>query len=119
MRVFVALCGMAHRKVPGSDELPMEFYVKFWSLLGEDLVCTLNSSFREGRLSRSQRRGIISLSFKKGDHLDICNWCPISLLNADYKLAVRTIAGRLLKLHILSLSVIRLVVCQADLLVTM
>ena len=93
-----ALLGMARRKAPGSDGLPMEFYLKFWDLLGEDLVCVLNSCFSSGRLSLSQRRGVISLSFKKGDRLDIRNWRPISLLNVDYKLAARAIAGRLLKI---------------------
>ena len=48
-------------------------------------------------MSLSQRRGIISLTFKKGDRLDPRNWRPISLLNVDYKLAARTIAARLLK----------------------
>ena len=48
-------------------------------------------------MSLSQRRGVISLSFKKGDQLDIRNWRPISLLNVDYKFAARAIAGRLLK----------------------
>ena len=47
--------------------------------------------------SLSQRRGVISLSFKKGDRLDPCNWRPIKLLNVDYKLASRIIAGHLLK----------------------
>ena len=93
----VALVGMAKRKAPGSDGLPMEFYIKFWDVLGEDLVCVLNSCYRDGILSLSQRSGVISLSFKKGDRLDIRNWRPISLLNVDYKLASRVIAGRLLK----------------------
>ena len=88
---------MAKRKAPGSDGLPMEFYVKFWHVLGEDLVCVLNSCFNDGCLALSQRSGVISLSFKKGDRLDIRNWRPISLLNVDYKLASRAIAGRLLK----------------------
>ena len=92
-----ALLGMAHGKAPGSDGLPMEFFVKFWDVLGLDLVDVLNSCYLSGSLSLSQRRGIISLVFKKGDRLDACNWRPISLLNVDYKLASRAIAGRLLK----------------------
>ena len=75
----------------------MEFFVKFWDVLGLDLVDVLNSCYLSGSLSLSQRRGIISLVFKKGDRLDACNWRPISLLNVDYKLASRAIAGRLLK----------------------
>ena len=92
-----ALMGMARNKAPGSDGLPMEFYVKFWDVLGSDLVTVLNSCFDAGLLSSSQRRGVISLSFKKGDRLDPRNWRPISLLNVDYKLAARVLAGRLLK----------------------
>ena len=92
-----ALLDMAKRKAPGSVGLPMEFYVKLWDILGDDLVCVLNSCYREGSLSLSQRSCVISLSFKKGDRLDIRNWRPISLLNVHYKLASRVIAGRLLK----------------------
>lgn len=48
---------MAHRKAPGLDDFPMEFYVKFWSVLGSDLVDVLNSWYNS--LSLSQCRGII------------------------------------------------------------
>ena len=100
--VLVALHGMARRKAPRLDGLPMEFYLKFWSVLGSDLVSVLNSYFDSGCLSLSQRRGVISLSFKKGDRLDPRNWQPITLLNVDYKLASRAIAGQLLKvIHLL------------------
>ena len=61
------------------------------------LFMFLTLALISGHLSRSQRRGVITLSFKKGDRLDIRNWLPISLLNVDYKLASRAIAGRLLK----------------------
>ena len=94
---LTALQGMARRKAPGLDGLPMEFYVKFWPVLGSDLVNVLILCFDSGCLSLSQRRGVIALSFKKGDHLDPKNWRPISLLNVDYMLDARVIAGRLLK----------------------
>lgn len=94
---YTALKGMARSKAPNSDGLPMEFYLKFWHVLGADLVAVLNSCFVSGSLSLSQHRGVISLSFKKGDRLDPRNWRPITLLNVDYKIASRVIAGRLLK----------------------
>ena len=94
---LAALQGMPRRKAPGPDGLPMEFYLRFWSVLGSDLVNVLNSCFDSGCLSLSQRCGVISLFFKKGDRLDPKNWRPISVLNVDYKLAARVIAGRLLK----------------------
>ena len=92
---FAALQGMARHKAPGVDGLPMKFYLKFWSVLGCDLVDVLNSCLDSGCLSLSQRRGVISLSYKKGDRLDPRNWCPITLLNVAYKLPARVIAGRL------------------------
>ena len=95
--VSSALLGMARRKAPGLDGLPVEFYVKFWDVLGPDLVSVLNSCLDSGSLALSQRRGIISLSFKKGDRLHPHNSQPITLLNVDYKLASRAIAGQLLK----------------------
>ena len=88
---------MARRKAPGLDSLPVEFYVKFWDVLGPDLVSVLNSCLDSGSLALSQRRGIISLSFKKGNRLDPRNWRPLTLPNADHKLASYAIAGWLLK----------------------
>ena len=56
---FAALQRMAF----GSDGLPMEFYLRFWEVLGRDLVEVLKSSYHSGSLSLSQRRGVIRLSF--------------------------------------------------------
>ena len=51
-----------------------------------------------GDFSISQRLGIISLIPKKNkDPLQHKNWCPIALLNVDYKLATKCIARRLEK----------------------
>ena len=81
---FSALSGMARGKAPGCNGSPMEFFLKFWHILGQDLVDVLNFSFLSGRFSRTQRRGVISLSCKKDDRLDPKNWRPISLLNVPY-----------------------------------
>ena len=92
-----ALFGMARRKTPGCDGFPAEFYMTFRDILGDDLVDVLNLCFTFGYLTRTQRRGVISLSFKKGDRLDPRNWHPISLLSVDYKIALHAVASRLLK----------------------
>ena len=80
-----------------ANQVWSQFFAKFLNVLGLDLVDGLDSCYLSGSLSLSQRRGIISLAFKKGDRLDARNWRPISLLNVDYKLASRGIAGRPLK----------------------
>ena len=76
-----ALLGMSGCKAPGSNGLPMEFYIAFWEELGQDLVYALNAYYASGWLSLSQRRGIISLVFKRGDTLDVRNWRFITLHN--------------------------------------
>ena len=88
---------MARGKSLGSDGLAMEFYVAFWDSLGPDLVEVLNASLDQGSLPSSQRIARMSLIYKKGDRLLHKNWQPISLLNVDYKLCARALAGRLLK----------------------
>ena len=57
-----------------------------------------NDAFSSGSLSASEKTALITLIFKKGDRLEHKNWRPISLLNCDYKLCVRVLAGRLLRL---------------------
>ena len=58
------LFDMAKGKSPGSDGLPMEFYVVFWDLLGGDLVNYFNASLEDGLLPFSQSEALIALTFK-------------------------------------------------------
>ena len=52
-------------------------------------------SYETGLLPESQRAAIIRCLPKKGDHADVRNWRPISLLNADYKIFAKCITNRL------------------------
>ena len=91
-----ALDAMASGKSPGIDGFPAEFYKRFWAILGEDLVEVMNYCFQSGRLSATQRTGVITLLHKKGDCLNMKNWRPITLLCVDYKIAAKALANRLL-----------------------
>lgn len=59
-----ALLGIAKGKSPGSDGLPMEFYVVFWKLLSGDLVDVFNASLETGLLPFFQREALID--FQEG-----------------------------------------------------
>ena len=87
---------LKNNKSPGNDGLTVEFYKKFWPLLGTPLVNSLNTAFVHGKLSNSQRQGIIRLIEKKDKRFGE-NWRPISLLNVDYKIGSKALAKRLEK----------------------
>jgi len=86
---------MKKNKSPGCDGLQPEFYQTFWEDIKYMVTDSLNEAFCTGKMSASQRRGIITLMFKKGDREELKNWRPISLLNTDYKLAAFVISGRM------------------------
>lgn len=90
-----ALSCMKMDKSPGSDGLTVEFYKAFWNKIGNTVLRALNSCYSRGELSTSQRKGIISLIYKKNDPLNLRNWRPITLLNTDYKIAAHALASRI------------------------
>ena len=83
-------------KSPGEDGFTVEFYLAFFDLVGANLVRSLNAGHEKGRLSISQRSGIITLIPKEDTSLNLLqNWRPITLLNVDYKIASKAIAKRI------------------------
>ncbi len=90
-----ALCRMNRRKVPGIDGLPVEFYLKFWDILGPVVLEVLSAILRTGTMGGSWATGVISLLFKKGDPTDLGNWRPLTMLCVDYKLLAKVLADRL------------------------
>ena len=83
-------------KSPGEDGFTVEFYVQFFELLAPDMPASLNAAYLHGKMSVSQRRGVITLIPKDDSNLlELSNWRPITLLNVDYKIASKAIASRI------------------------
>ena len=59
------------------------------------LIDSLNEGYHKGELSTTQKRGMISLLYKKNDKSLLNKWRPISLLNTDYKILAHILANRL------------------------
>ena len=91
-----ALDRMAGGKSPCVDGFPAKFYKRFRTILADDYVDMINYCFTARRLSATQRSGVITLLHKRGDPLNMKNWCPITLLCMDYKIAAKVLANRLL-----------------------
>ena len=93
----LAVKNMRKNKSPGLDGICIEFYQKFWPLLGNLLVDVFNQCYHDGRLTDSQRISVITLIHKKDDKDEIGNYRPISLTNVDYRILAFVLANRLQK----------------------
>ena len=63
------LKGFKENKTPGEDGFTKEFYETFFDLIGDHLLDSYNEAFDKGKMSISQRRGIISLILKGESYL--------------------------------------------------
>ena len=85
-------------KSPSTDGLQAEFNKHFWKELHADMLHSFNYAYDSGKLSISQRRGIITFIPKPNKNTTaLDNFRPISLLNTDYKILTKVIAKRLEK----------------------
>ena len=91
-----ALKNMKNDKSPGTDGFTVNFFKFFWKELGNFIIRSLNEGFKVGKMSITQREGIITC-IPKGDKPRefIKNWRPISLLNVVYKIGSSCIANRI------------------------
>ena len=64
-----------NRTLPGEDGFTLEFYRKFFDIIGRDFVECLNAAHDKGQLSISQRGGEITLIPKEEESLlNLKNW---------------------------------------------
>ena len=99
-----AMCTMHRGKSPGLDGLPYEFYHAFWDVVAGPLAKALNEAYLgpgdDPAFPQSFSWGLITLIFKGTadkplpGHL-VSSYRPITLLNADYKIAAKAIALRM------------------------
>ncbi|KAJ1169259.1 hypothetical protein NDU88_001165 [Pleurodeles waltl] len=65
-------------------------------VVGPDLLELDEEMEQEGVMPHTLREGMIALLYKhKGERCNLKNWCPISLLNVDYKILAKKMVNRL------------------------
>lgn len=94
--MYDALKKMAPNKTPGIDGLPAELYKVLWNIIVDPFFQMVSVSLEKGFLPRSVSKGLIALIPKKGKDLtSLNNWRPLTMLNVDYKIVAKALAGRL------------------------
>ena len=91
-----ALRSFKRDKSPGPDGCPVEFFLAFFDILGNDLLEEVEYSRLDGRVLPSMNSTFISLIPKKENPLTFADFRPISLCNLVYELIAK-IASLLLK----------------------
>jgi hypothetical protein len=90
-----AILAMPKGEVPGWDGIPTEFYQEFVSEISPTLLQAFQAMLRNGETSEGINKGLITLIPKSGDHANLGNWRPITLLGSLYKILAKTLARRL------------------------
>ncbi len=90
-----AILAMPKGKAPGWDGIPTEFYQEFVSEISPTLFQAFQAMLRNGETSEGINKGLITLIPKSGDHANLGNWRPITLLGSLYKILAKTLARRL------------------------
>lgn len=93
-----ALKNMKQSRAPGNDGFTAEFYKFFWLDIGAFVLRSINEGFLTGKMSITQRQGLITCIPKEGEGKNkrlLRHWRPLTLLNVIYKIASACIAERL------------------------
>ena len=89
--VFKSLKSMENNKSTGNDGLSKEFYECFWNEIKNPFLASIHRAFLNQELSSSQKQAVIKMLGKKDkDKRFIKNWRPMSLLNVDMKIKVKS-----------------------------
>ena len=81
-----------NNKSPCQGGICIEFYKIYWPLIKNDFHEVNINGLEHNQLPYSQNSTVIKLLYKKGNRLNIKNWRPISLLNTDFRIFLKTLA---------------------------
>ena len=83
------------KKAPGRDGISSVFFQVNWEVMKDDLRKLFSEMFLDRKLTAQQKHGVIVLCPKNTSPVVPADYRPITLLNNDYKIMARIIAGRL------------------------
>ena len=92
---FKTIKDMNSSRVPGIDGIPVEFYVKYWSIIKDDITEVMKNIVKGTLLKENQRKAIITLIPKEGDLNLLKTWRPVSLICCDVKIVAKILAKRI------------------------
>nr|GFB88568.1 RNA-directed DNA polymerase, eukaryota, reverse transcriptase zinc-binding domain protein [Tanacetum cinerariifolium] len=86
-------CGLD--KSPRPDGFTLEFFRRFWSIVGEDVILAVKEFFSSGVISNGCNSSFIALISKVLDAKLINDFRPISLVGCQYKIIGKILANRI------------------------
>ncbi|GJQ96935.1 RNA-directed DNA polymerase, eukaryota, reverse transcriptase zinc-binding domain protein [Tanacetum coccineum] len=86
-------CGV--NKSPGPDGYTFEFFRKYWTFIGNDIIQAVKAFFANGCFPRGCNSYFIALIPKIQDAKFVKDFCPISLIGSTYKIISKILANRL------------------------
>ena len=91
----MALQSFQKDKSPGPDSWTIEFFIKLYELLGDDILKVVDHSRLSGRIPTCFNSTFIALIPKVDTPKNLHDFRPISLCNCIYKVITKVIARRL------------------------
>ena len=90
------IISLPKNRSPGKDGIINEFYQVHPRGFASILIKVFQCSVERGQLRKSQRQGLVSLLYKKGDKHLPENYRPITLLGTEIKIYTRALNARII-----------------------
>lgn len=93
--IRIAVQQLGKHKAPGPDGLPVEFFQRFWPVVGEAVTKFVSQVFQTGVVPAAMNESLITLIPKQQLPKSMSHFRPICLSNVIIKIISKLIANRL------------------------